>query len=284
MVIHVLSATLCSLAALALVRWTRMRARMSYGIWIATSLSFLIPIAVVVRALAAGMNAGTAAPGPNWALSIPAPSPAICVWLFVTWALGFGWALRTLLVRCRAARKLSRAIARDGGELDRRVIAARVVPIRAGDLLESPAAVGFFRQTIVVPAGLVPLLSRREMDAIILHELTHVRRFDNVIEFLHAVVCCVFWFHPLVWIVAVRLRQARELAADEPVIAAGLASDLLSGIARLAGVRNTGTLMATAGPSSVRDGRFVRSWSSFCQEPHLSEMTIFAKACYIVAR
>ena len=104
------------------------------------------------------------------------------------------------------------------------MIAGRVVPVRASALLESPAAVGFFRRSIVVPAGLASVLSNREMDAIVLHELTQVRRFDNVIEFLHAVVCCVFWFHPLVWIVGVRLRQARELAADEPVIAAPPAS------------------------------------------------------------
>jgi len=245
-VIHVLSATLCSLAAIALVRSTQTRAGLNYWIWVATSASFLIPIAVVVRTLAAGLNARTAASSPDWALAIPAPSRVIHAWLFVTWAVGFACALCALLIRCRAARKLSRAIAREGGEQHRRVVAGRLVAIRASALLEDPAAVGFFRQTIVVPAGLVPVLSRREMDAIVLHELTHVRRFDNVIEFLHAVVCCVFWFHPLVWIVGMRLRQARELAADEPVIAAGLAADLLSGIARLAGVRTTGTLMATA--------------------------------------
>ena len=245
-VIHVLSATLCSLAALALVRSTRTRAGLSYWIWVATSASFMIPIAVVVQTLAAGMNAGTAAPSPEWALAIPTPSRVNYGWLFITWAIGFACTLRTLLVRCRAARKLSCAIARDGGEPHRRVVAGRLVSIRASALLEGPAAVGFFRQTIVVPAALVPVLCEREMDAIVLHELTHVRRFDNVIEFLHAVVCCVFWFHPLVWIVGVRLRQARELSADEPVIEAGLAGDLLSGIARFAGVHTTGTLMATA--------------------------------------
>ena len=245
-VIHVLSATLCSLAALALVRSTRTRAGLSYWIWVATSASFMISIAVVVQTLASGMNAGTAAPSPEWALAIPTPSRAIYVWLFITWAIGFACTLRTLLVRCRAARKLSCAIARDGGEPHRRVVAGRLVSIRASALLEGPAAVGFFRQTIVVPAALVPVLSRREMDAIILHELMHVRRFDNVIEFLHGVVCCVFWFHPLVWIVGVRLRQARELSADAPVIEVGLAGDLLSGIARIADVRTTGTLMATA--------------------------------------
>jgi beta-lactamase regulating signal transducer with metallopeptidase domain len=246
LVIHVASATLCSLAALALVRSTHTRAGLNYWIWVATSASFLIPIAVVVRTLAAGLNAGTDGPSPDWALAIAAPSRISEVWLFVTWAVGFACALLALLVRCRAVHKLSRAIAREGGELHRRVVAGRLVSIRASALLEGPASVGFFQQTIVIPAGLGPVLSRREMDAVLLHELAHVRRFDNVVEFFHAVVCCLFWFHPLIWFVGVRLRQARELAADEPVIAAGLADDLLSAVTRLAGVPNTGTLMANA--------------------------------------
>ncbi len=245
-VVHVLSATLCSLAALALVRSIRTRASVSYAIWVATSVTFLIPIAVVVRALSAGHSTGAVTPPLDWLLLIPAPSTALAASLLVGWAIVFGFALRRLLTRCRAARTLSRAIARGSGELDRRVVAGRVVSIRTSALLECPAAVGFFRQSIVLPSALVGVLSVHEVDAIVLHELTHVRRFDNLVQVLHAVVCCLFWFHPLVWIIGVRLRQARELSADEPVIEAGLAGDLLSGLARLAGVRDSGTLMATA--------------------------------------
>jgi beta-lactamase regulating signal transducer with metallopeptidase domain len=59
------------------------------------------------------------------------------------------------------------------------------------------------------------------LEAVLLHELAHARRRDNLIAvFVHCLVC-IFWFHPLLWFVERRLYRERERACDEFVIACG---------------------------------------------------------------
>jgi bla regulator protein BlaR1 len=53
------------------------------------------------------------------------------------------------------------------------------------------------------------------MEAMLAHELCHVRRRDNLTSAMHMVVEVVFWFHPLVWWIGVRLMEERERACDE---------------------------------------------------------------------
>ena len=82
-----------------------------------------------------------------------------------------------------------------------------------------PAVRGTWRPTITIPKGLSGQLTPAEFEGVLLHELAHVRRFDNLTAvFVHAVVC-LFWFHPLLWRVERRLTVERERACDETVIA-----------------------------------------------------------------
>jgi hypothetical protein len=53
------------------------------------------------------------------------------------------------------------------------------------------------------------------MEAMLAHELCHVRRRDNLVAAMHMMVEAVFWFHPLVWWIGVRLMEERERACDE---------------------------------------------------------------------
>ncbi|HEX4027043.1 MAG TPA: M56 family metallopeptidase, partial [Rhizomicrobium sp.] len=65
-------------------------------------------------------------------------------------------------------------------------------------------------------------LSPAEMDAILAHELCHLRRRDNLLAALHMLVEGLFWFNPLVWWIGRRLVEERERACDEAVVAAGI--------------------------------------------------------------
>ena len=75
------------------------------------------------------------------------------------------------------------------------------------------------------PAILIPSIGdawpgdRRR--AVILHELAHVARLDCLTQMLAFTVCALYWFHPVAWWVAHRLRIERKLACDDRVIAAG---------------------------------------------------------------
>jgi hypothetical protein len=73
----------------------------------------------------------------------------------------------------------------------------------------------------MLPDGIQARLSRQEMDAILAHELCHLRRRDNLTAAIHMLVESLFWFHPLVWWLGRRLMTERERACDEAVLAAG---------------------------------------------------------------
>ncbi|HEX7362621.1 MAG TPA: M56 and DUF3738 domain-containing protein, partial [Bryobacteraceae bacterium] len=64
-------------------------------------------------------------------------------------------------------------------------------------------------------------LTREQLNAILAHELCHVRRRDNLFAALHMIVEAIFWFHPLVWWIGARLVEERERACDEEVLRQG---------------------------------------------------------------
>jgi beta-lactamase regulating signal transducer with metallopeptidase domain len=78
------------------------------------------------------------------------------------------------------------------------------------------------------------LLSEPELDAVLIHEVTHARRRDNLIGLLHQLALCGLWFHPLVWLTGLRLAMFRELSCDDSVIASSRGADLVSALAKLA--------------------------------------------------
>jgi bla regulator protein blaR1 len=84
-----------------------------------------------------------------------------------------------------------------------------------------PAVLGIFRPALLWPAGLSRRLADAHLDAIVAHELCHVRRRDNLSALVHVVVEVLFWFHPLVWWLGARLVTERERACDEEVLQMG---------------------------------------------------------------
>jgi hypothetical protein len=78
--------------------------------------------------------------------------------------------------------------------------------------------IGIFRSRIVVPEGLFSALDEKEMESVLLHELVHVKRHDNLLRLFQTGVVAIFWFHPLVWWLDRRLRWESESACDEAVL------------------------------------------------------------------
>jgi TonB family protein len=79
---------------------------------------------------------------------------------------------------------------------------------------------GVFRPAILWPddVEVEQQLADAQIEAILAHELAHVRRRDNVVSAAHGIVEIVFWFHPLVWWLSARLRDERERACDDDVL------------------------------------------------------------------
>jgi beta-lactamase regulating signal transducer with metallopeptidase domain len=147
--------------------------------------------------------------------------------LFLAWVLAAFVAMLRLVIglwRLRALRMSSVAI--DGIEHDpsiRRTLtdfsAARSVTLATSERISVPAAIGFFKPMIVVPAWALRELTPAELNIVLLHEFAHVRRGDAWTNLLQKTVRAVFLFNPAVWWIENKLSLEREMACDDQVLA-----------------------------------------------------------------
>jgi formylglycine-generating enzyme required for sulfatase activity/Zn-dependent protease with chaperone function len=94
--------------------------------------------------------------------------------------------------------------------------------LRQSHRIESPLSFGILRPTILLPASYYGALSETELRAILLHEITHVRRRDPLRVLLIRLIESTFWFQPLVWIAGRRAEYFSELVADDAVLETGV--------------------------------------------------------------
>jgi len=88
-----------------------------------------------------------------------------------------------------------------------------------------PAVCRVWKPVLLMPQAIADHLNDAELEAIMLHELVHVRRRDNLVGNFQMGVCALLWFHPLVWLISSRLFAERELACDEEVLQLRAAPD-----------------------------------------------------------
>jgi uncharacterized protein (TIGR03435 family) len=84
-----------------------------------------------------------------------------------------------------------------------------------------PGVFGIVRPVLVWPEGISERLDDAHLEAILAHELWHVRRRDNLAAAIHMLAEAIFWFHPAVWWLGARLVEEREQACDEEVLELG---------------------------------------------------------------
>ena len=94
-------------------------------------------------------------------------------------------------------------------------------PILQTPLIGGPLVTGLFRPVILLPAESASWTFARRR-AVIAHEAAHIRRHDPLILFAAHIATALYWFHPLVWIAASRLRAESERACDDAALKLGL--------------------------------------------------------------
>ena len=97
----------------------------------------------------------------------------------------------------------------------------RPIDVVLSEVPVEPGVFGILRPVLLWPRGIAQHLGDRQVEAILAHEVCHVRRRDNLAAAVHAVVQALFWFHPVVWWVGARLVTERERACDEEVVRLG---------------------------------------------------------------
>jgi beta-lactamase regulating signal transducer with metallopeptidase domain len=95
----------------------------------------------------------------------------------------------------------------------------RGAELRISDEVRTPTAIGFFRPLILIPSWALKELSDNELQAVLIHELEHLRRWDDWTNFAQKIVSALFFFHPAVWWMDRNLALEREIACDDAVLA-----------------------------------------------------------------
>jgi len=95
----------------------------------------------------------------------------------------------------------------------------RPVALRVVASLSSPVTAGWWRPVVLVPASLLTSMPAHLLEALLAHELAHVRRHDYLVNLIQNVIEALLFYHPAVWWLSRRIRAERELIAD--AIAAG---------------------------------------------------------------
>ncbi len=92
----------------------------------------------------------------------------------------------------------------------------------ASDQVTVPFTSGVLRPVVVVPASALATWTDERIRVVLLHELAHVRRRDCLVQAMSQLACAAYWFNPLTWVAARRLRAERERACDDLVLDAGM--------------------------------------------------------------
>jgi len=246
---HLWQATLFAFVVWIASLWLG-QARTRHIVWLMAFAKFLLPSALLfLMAQGAGLNLSwpartemTATADAEVLLQIAGPvaqsdagaghNEVYCV-LTPLWLVGvaacfarWGWRRRRFAAVALAGEKVEAG--REAAmfeDLKSRLDVGRQVGLVISSRFAEPVVWRALRPVIVLPRGLAERLSDGELESVLKHELFHVKRLDNLFGSLQMVVCCLFWFHPLVRLIDRRLIEERELMCDERVILSGAAPE-----------------------------------------------------------
>jgi beta-lactamase regulating signal transducer with metallopeptidase domain len=244
--VHFLFASIVCLAAWLLTSAWNSSATWKYWIWVATLLNFLLPLGGFLdRFGASSVSWATQLPGlDEVGMGISRHLAAGAV-LLALWLCGAGLMAARLVAHVRNDRRDAGTAGGEGRIGLEPGFLMQGVPVRLSETGQGPSVDGVLRPYISLPRGIDRLLSKKELDAVLIHELTHARRRDNLVGLLYEIALCALWFHPLVWLTGSRLAMFRELSCDDSVIESSRGADLVTAMGKLA---------APGRPHSLRAG------------------------------
>ena len=154
-------------------------------------------------------------------------------WLLATWVMGvlllstrfLGSWLRVQRLRRLGATPVPAEWHLVLSRLCRELGLGRTVRLLQSAVVEVPTALGWLRPVILLPACALSSLSPLQLEAILAHELAHIRRGDFLVNLLQSLVEVLLFYHPAVWWLSARIRAERELCCDD--VAAQLCGDPL---------------------------------------------------------
>jgi TonB family protein len=147
-------------------------------------------------------------------------------WVPAVWLAGVVVFLARLNLGLAVARRMRLAVtepAQDGlretlARLSERMGVRRAVRLVQSAMVEAPTVIGWLRPVVLMPVGCLAGLSTAQMEAILAHELAHVRRHDYLVSVMQSVVEALLFYHPAVWWVSKQMRRERESCCDDVAV------------------------------------------------------------------
>lgn len=146
----------------------------------------------------------------------------------IAWLAGVLLLSVRLVVACAVVERLKRATRSVDATIVARVQSLahrfgvdRPVRVFESALVRVPTVVGYVRPVILLPASVITGLAPAYLDAVLAHELAHVRRHDYLVNALQSLVETLLFYHPAVWWCSRQIRIEREHCCDDMVVEAG---------------------------------------------------------------
>jgi beta-lactamase regulating signal transducer with metallopeptidase domain len=206
---------------------------------------------------------------PGWGKSMTGAIERAFPWIVLAWGIGVlvlsvrnlgGWIAIQRLAR-RKVRGVSAPWQRRFDALARRLALRRKVRFLESLVLEVPAVIGWLRPVVLIPASALTGIRPDLLEAVLLHELAHIRRHDYLVNLVQTVVETLGFFHPAVWWVSRRIRVERENCCDDVAVEAlGDRPRFARALVRLEEIRHEAPPLAVAGTGGIlmqRIGRLI---------------------------
>jgi len=270
------AAGLAALLALVPVRAARTRYALA-TLTLAVMLALPLATAVRVRETAPLMSdvvtaTSPVAPGPT---PTPPPGPVAAQiraalepalpWVVLVWfggvvalslRLASGWLVTRQLGRVGTS-SVPDACREAVARLATRLRVTRPVRVLESAVVQVPAVIGWLRPVILLPASALTGLTPLQLDALLAHELAHVRRYDYLVNVIQSVIETLLFYHPAVWWVSQQVREEREHCCDDLAVAvcgdAHFYATALLGMERLRAATPVFALAAAGRGGSLRD-------------------------------
>ncbi|HKS40375.1 MAG TPA: M56 family metallopeptidase [Blastocatellia bacterium] len=201
-------------------------------------------------------------------------------WLVALWFAGVLFLSLRFLGGLVVAQRLKRRRASQSlqqwqeklSSLCRRLRVSRPVRLCESVLVEVPTVIGWLRPVILVPASALTGLSAEQLEALLAHELAHIKRYDYLINLIQTAVETLLFYHPAVWWLSAQIRQEREHCCDD--LAVATCGDVLTyarALAELEHLRSVAPQLAVAANGGALINRIQRLVGSPARASHRFE-------------
>ena len=184
------------------------------------------------------------------------------VWVFISLVLLSQLLLSGFLVYRlkREAKEAPGLVQRLANQWLKATRTTRKVEVGISTQVKSAVAAGYLHPMVLIPEKMLIALDDDEIEQVVIHELSHIRRFDDWTILLQQVLKALFFFHPGVWVLSVLMNQDREIACDDQVVSLVKSPKAYANcLAKLASLQISGYApIAVAPATSSKKQLFVR--------------------------